>query len=941
MVSRLSVRTRLLATFAGAALFAVLASVTGLMSFRAVEQAQRAILSDHVPTQSLALALAQSAQSLAAAAPLMIIAATDSERASAVERIQGRIDRLETLLADLEPRVNDPRFLQQLGQQKDELVKALRALDYRVAERIQTGARIAAALDQGRARLAALEAAVIDLHTPHDSPAFSPDANEAVHAMLVEIQRAHTALERIPSAGAARLDAVRAAYDEALERTRGHLFTLDNRPLRHRALALVAQAEALTRSGPDDPFTQRGRQDLAERRSDALLEAYTQQAFRMVYSASSLANDITAAMTGAGLALESRLAATAGILWAIAGLSIFAALTLAITVDRTISDRLALLRRSMADHAAGSKDPIPDLGADEIGDMARAMRVFVDTIAERETALTASEAHLRAVIDAVPETILTVDRTGRILTASRAADGLFGYPRSLVGLPIHRLFAADPGGADQSAPPAPPPDQPLDSLSPSVCLSLLATEEHRTTPLPILCRRADATGFPADVTVDRITQSGPDHWFLVLTLRDTSERARQEAERQRFLALLSAAQEATDDGLMVVDNTGDIITCNRKFFFLYGQDPSVTVTLPRSERLPRVAAATTDPEAFMRRIAALDADPTLIASDRITLADGRLLERYSAPFRIGDRTAGRLWSLRDITEQHRAQQDLTRAKEEAETALRDLKSTQNHLVEVEKMASLGQLVAGIAHEINTPVGITVTGASHIADETTRIGRALADGRLTRSQFEEALSDLRDSARLVLSNAQRAAELIQSFKQVAVDQTSDERRRFELGPYIREVLVSLGPNLRKYPHVIETNVAQPIDMDSYPGALSQVIANLVLNAVIHAFPDGQPGSVCLATRQIATDTVELTITDTGVGMPDAVRRRIFEPFFTTRRGQGGSGLGLNIVFNLVTRTLGGRIDVGSAPGQGTTFTLILPRVPPRRRAIIFPSGPPPA
>ncbi|OYQ34794.1 hypothetical protein CHU95_09370 [Niveispirillum lacus] len=250
--------------------------------------------------------------------------------------------------------------------------------------------------------------------------------------------------------------------------------------------------------------------------------------------------------------------------------------------------------------------------------------------------------------------------------------------------------------------------------------------------------------------------------------------------------------------------------------------------------------------------------------------------------------------------------------------------TQDDLVRAEKMAALGGMVAGVAHELNTPIGIALTAITHIEDGVADLNQAVADGKLTRTRLAEYQTMLQESAQLVHVNIARAAELVQSFKRVSVDQASEERRPFLLRHYIEEVLSSLGPRLRREPHRISVDCPADLDMDSYPGALFQVLTNLVMNAVIHAFDPGKVGTITITGRALPEDRVELVFQDNGRGVHPDHLSRLFEPFFTTNRSRGGSGLGLHIVFNLVTQTLKGSIAVNSADGEGTCFILTLPR-----------------
>lgn len=285
-----------------------------------------------------------------------------------------------------------------------------------------------------------------------------------------------------------------------------------------------------------------------------------------------------------------------------------------------------------------------------------------------------------------------------------------------------------------------------------------------------------------------------------------------------------------------------------------------------------------------------------------------------------------LTTITPITERKRMEEELRSAKDKAEGALGALQQAQQSLIQAEKMASLGGLVAGVAHEINTPIGIGMTGASTLAAETERLRRLYADQAMTEEDFLDYLEVASETTRLLLTNMNRAAELIQSFKQVAVDQTSAERRRFDLKSYIEEILNSLHPTIKKTQHTITVDCPEGIQMDSYPGILSQVLTNLVMNALIHAYSDHQAGTLDIRVKQ-AADKVVLAFSDDGNGIPAENLNRIFDPFFTTRRTKGGSGLGLHIVFNVVTSSLHGQVDVASEVGKGTTFTLSFPVVAP--------------
>ncbi len=258
------------------------------------------------------------------------------------------------------------------------------------------------------------------------------------------------------------------------------------------------------------------------------------------------------------------------------------------------------------------------------------------------------------------------------------------------------------------------------------------------------------------------------------------------------------------------------------------------------------------------------------------------------------------------------------------TALQDLRQTQESLLQAERLASLGSLVAGVAHEINTPVGIALTSASVLKAATDEISEAANTVGLKKSEIMRYLDTASESARLIMNNAYRAAHLIHSFKQIAVDQTSEARRPFGLKEYIEEIVSSLQPKLKKTPIKLVLDCPPEIVLDSYPGAFAQVITNLTLNCVEHAFDADVPGVIEISAR-LDGDIVELHVKDDGKGIAPELLDRIFDPFFTTRRGQGGTGLGLNIVYNLIAKQFVGTIAVASTLGEGTHFTLRIPRV----------------
>lgn len=271
--------------------------------------------------------------------------------------------------------------------------------------------------------------------------------------------------------------------------------------------------------------------------------------------------------------------------------------------------------------------------------------------------------------------------------------------------------------------------------------------------------------------------------------------------------------------------------------------------------------------------------------------------------------------------QHLERRARTRAAE-LEEALASLREAQAQLIDSEKMAALGSLVAGVAHEVNTPVGVAVTAVSHLREELARIAAPFHENRLKRSELEAFLADTGRIADLLLSNLNRAAELVKGFKQVAVHQTSDLLGDFDVAGELRSVLISLHPEIKRRPVAVDLECRDGLVMHSYPGAFAQIVTNLVMNSLLHAFEGRESGRILLSAREDAGQLV-LEYADDGCGVPEDQLGRIFEPFYTTRRGKGGTGLGLHIVYNLVTFRLKGRIRADSAPGRGLSLHIRVP------------------
>lgn len=348
-----------------------------------------------------------------------------------------------------------------------------------------------------------------------------------------------------------------------------------------------------------------------------------------------------------------------------------------------------------------------------------------------------------------------------------------------------------------------------------------------------------------------------------------------QAERQWALDLLTHTGEVSGAEMRLRTHDGDIRDCQ-----IY------------------VRPVTMGDEACLL-VAAVDVTPLLEAQRQVEELN-QSLER-----RVVDRTHA-----------------LADANTELEKTLERLKRTLEELVHSEKLAALGSLVAGIAHELNTPIGNSLMVASTLRD-TNRAFRDELNGGLRRSRLDAHITESETAGDILMRNLSRAAELISSFKQVAVDQTSSQRRTFDLGAVVSEIIVTMHPVFRKTPFLIDNLTPAGIRLDSYPGPFGQVLANLLNNTILHAFEGRTAGKITLSVEQEDAEHILFRCQDDGVGISPENLRRIFDPFFTTKLGRDGSGLGLNIVHNIVTGILGGEIRVDSTLGSGSCFTVRLP------------------
>jgi PAS domain S-box-containing protein len=421
--------------------------------------------------------------------------------------------------------------------------------------------------------------------------------------------------------------------------------------------------------------------------------------------------------------------------------------------------------------------------------------------------------------------------------------------------------------------------------------------------------------------------------------------ARADAEIKKAEERFRLTVEAAPNAMVVVGRDGLISLVNTQMEQLFGYPRAELIGEPVEKLVP---ARFRDDHPTLRK--AFSSQPRArsmgVGRELFGLTrDGREvpIEVGLSPIETPEGTAV-LSSIIDITERKRAEQEMVqlnrsleqqvtetaRTNRELEVAMGKLREAQTQLVQAEKLASLGALVAGIAHEINTPVGVGVTAASTLQARAASLREMYEKDALRRSDLDRFVALADESTHIILRNLQRAADLIHSFKQVAVDQSSGERRRFALRGYIDEILLSLRPKLKATSHVVEVDCPEDIVLDTFPGAIAQIVTNFVTNSLIHGFEGVPTGHIRIAIHH-AGDGLTLKYSDDGRGISPDHLPRIFDPFFTTKRGVGGSGLGLHIVYNLVTQLLGGTIQAASEPGKGAAFTILLPAALVQRAA----------
>ncbi|MFZ6649422.1 PAS domain S-box protein [Undibacterium sp. TJN25] len=530
-----------------------------------------------------------------------------------------------------------------------------------------------------------------------------------------------------------------------------------------------------------------------------------------------------------------------------------------------------------------------------------------------EAALQASEASYRTLIEHAPEAILVFDvqDNSRIIELNRHAVQLYGYGQAeLLGktpVELSRPVQADGRSAVTAA-------------AEYINQALSGVE----TRFEWISRHADGHDIPCEVQLVRLP--GKNNEVHVRgSVTDITERKAAQAVILRERNFLQALLEAIPIPIFYKNRAGIYVGCNEAF-----------LTIMRLKREDIIGRELTDwlPQNLAQIY--LDKDKELYVGDgrqvfekliNQHLGDPRHIVFHRAVFKdMEGNIGGVIGVMLDVTELQNtriALEELNHVLESRVTErTSELQQAMKHLIQSEKLAALGNLVAGIAHELNTPIGNIVTVASTLKDETSTFNRKLSDGSMRRSEALASAALMQQAGEMIETNAVRSAKLISDFKQVAVDQSSARRRTFDLKDTIEEVLTTLHPMLKRTTHQIAIHISEKIELDSYPGPIEQIITNLITNSLLHGLDDS--GGLISISAHTENSIVVLEYSDNGKGMSEDTLAQIFDPFYTTKLGQGGSGLGLYIVYNLVNGVLGGKISATSSPGAGAHFHMRLPR-----------------
>jgi signal transduction histidine kinase len=447
---------------------------------------------------------------------------------------------------------------------------------------------------------------------------------------------------------------------------------------------------------------------------------------------------------------------------------------------------------------------------------------------------------------------------------------------------------------------------------------------------PYAYERTRVNGVVIEVRGAPITTGG---W--VMTCVDVTENRQIQKEYKRQTILLNAVLNNMPQGLSVYDTNLQLQVWNQTFVSMYDFSPDQVYRNVAFADLMRISAkrGEFDGADAERHIGELESFLRRFESHQIerTRKNGDTHLIYSNPIWEDGTLQGFVTTYTDITSLKNAERALEKANQELEKNVADrtqeLESALDDLIRSEKMAALGSLVAGVSHELNTPIGNSLLIASTLKANAKTISGKFNEGQIKRSELNSFLLDTNHASDLLERSLVSAADLITSFKQVAVDQASSKRRVFNLVNVVHDIVATLMSKIRNAGLTLHLDIAPNLELDSYPGPLEQVISNLIDNAILHGFHEQAGGDITIMAQSLDQDYIEIRFMDNGVGIHESDIAKIFDPFFTTKLGKGGSGLGLNIVYNIVTVLLGGKVSVESSYSAGACFVLRLPRCAP--------------
>jgi PAS domain S-box-containing protein len=532
-----------------------------------------------------------------------------------------------------------------------------------------------------------------------------------------------------------------------------------------------------------------------------------------------------------------------------------------------------------------------------------------------EAALQTSEATYRTLIDHAPEAILVldVDHDARFIETNRHAAQLFGYAQEeLLGkTPVELSCPIQAGGRSAA-----------EAAADYIAQALTGAE----TRFEWISRHADGRDIPCEVHLVRLPGKN-NEIHLRGSVTDITERKVAQAAILRERNFLQALLESIPIPIFYKNRDGVYMGCNEAFLSIMKLERGQILGKEVNNWLPPHLA-----KVYLEKDEELYAGQGRQVFEKVInqhLGDPRHIVFHRAVFKDPDgNTGGMIGAMLDVTELQNTRIALEELNHVLESRVSErtseLQQAMKHLIQSEKLAALGNLVAGIAHELNTPIGNIVTIASTLKDETSAFHRKLNSGALRRSEALASAALMQQAGEMIEGNAIRSAKLISDFKQVAVDQSSTRRRTFDLRDTIEEVMTTLHPMLKRTTHRIDIHIPEKIQLDSYPGPIEQIVTNLIANSLLHGLDDNVGGHISISARS-EDGMVILEYSDDGRGMSEDTLAQIFDPFYTTKLGQGGSGLGLYIVYNLVTGVLGGKINASSSPGTGAHFHMRLPQV----------------